>query len=492
MTSSAKNIDIIKTKKHPNTFYLLLFWQFWWALSFYGLWALLPVHLNQNLNLSEELSFAIFGGYAALSAALLFLGGTIADKYLGAKRMLKFGTFFQSLGYFSVAYSAAAQNTLFLFLGLGFVVIGRSVANTTPPTILASAYEENSPKLDSAFTYLYMVNNIGAFFGQLAIPIIAYQFSWQLAFALSGIGMAINLVGVILMRKVMEKHGSFLDKSPIKTNRYLIFSIGALGAIVVSSYLLTNLALANIVMFGAAAIILASIINFMKHESKNSRIKMSVGIVLFIQAYIFFNLYNQMPTSLNFFAINNIEPYIFGIYINPVSFQSLNPFWIILFSPILAEIYNRLGAKGKDLSIPAKYATGMMVCGFAFALAGISKFFANEYGMLSSFWIAAPHFLFAIGELLISALGLSVVAKLFPVKIRGFCYGAWYMTVALASVSGAKIASFSTSPDEHTTALESLTIYSNYFLVLAGVTIAIAVVITLFSPILSKLLETKN
>ncbi|WP_199911693.1 hypothetical protein [Dongshaea marina] len=53
---------------------VIYFCQFFWAMSFYGLWSLLPIYLNKSLHMDEELSFAIFGGYAALGAALLFVG----------------------------------------------------------------------------------------------------------------------------------------------------------------------------------------------------------------------------------------------------------------------------------------------------------------------------------------------------------------------------------------------------------------------------------
>lgn len=60
----------------------------------------------------------------------------------------------------------------------------------------------------------------------------------------------------------------------------------------------------------------------MRRESPISRLKMVVGLVLMGQALLFFILYNQMPTSLNFFAINNVRPSLFGVDINPVGVKS--------------------------------------------------------------------------------------------------------------------------------------------------------------------------
>jgi proton-dependent oligopeptide transporter, POT family len=86
---------------------------------------------------------------------------------------------------------------------------------------------------------------------------------------------------------------------------------------------------------------------------------MFIAFVLMVEGVIFFTLYQQMPTSVNFFAIHNVTPTIFGFKIDPLAFQTLNPFWIVVMSPILAILYNKYGKKGKDLKITTKFAFGI-------------------------------------------------------------------------------------------------------------------------------------
>ena len=475
--------------KHSKTFYVMLFCQFWWAVSFYGLWSILPVYFNRELAMSESLSFAVFGGFAALSAALLFVGGWLSDKILGAKRTLTYGFTFQSIGYFLVAWSALNGNAIALFGGLGSVVIGRAISNTSINTLLALSYEEGDSRVDGAFTYLYMLNNIGAFIGQMVAPIVSSSFSWTTAFALSGIGMAINVVGFLFMRRKLADVGTQADARPVSAGKLSAFMALTILVIAGAGYLLTNLTLAYVVLALAAIGIAYMLVKGMAGESRVQRTKMVVGTVLMVQALVFFVLYNQMPTSLNFFAINNIRPEVFGIAIDPVSFQAFNPFWVILLSPILAAIYSNLDARGKDMSMPAKFALGMLVCAAAFALTGSARFFADDTGMLSAFWIAGPHFLFAVGELLISALGLSVVAKLFPRRMMGFIYGAWYMTLALSSVGGSWVAGFSSAPAGEVTPLQSLHSYSDYFFMLAAVAAVVGLLMVIFAPKLTRMIS---
>lgn len=57
-----------------------------------------------------------------------------------------------------------------------------------------------------------------------------------------------------------------------------------------------------------------------------ARRKMIVAFILMLEAIIFFVLYSQMPTSLNFFAIRNVEHSILGLAVEPEQYQALNPF----------------------------------------------------------------------------------------------------------------------------------------------------------------------
>lgn len=53
-----------------------------------------------------------------------------------------------------------------------------------------------------------------------------------------------------------------------------------------------------------------------------ARRKMIVAFILMLEAIIFFVLYSQMPTSLNFFAIRNVEHTILGTAVRPEQYQA--------------------------------------------------------------------------------------------------------------------------------------------------------------------------
>lgn len=112
-----------------------------------------------------------------------------------------------------------------------------------------------------------------------------------------------------------------------------------------------------------------------------------------------------MPTSLNFFAINNVHHEILGFSINPVSFQALNPFWVVLASPILAGIYTHLGNKGKDLSMPMKFTLGMFMCSLGFLTAAAAgMWFADAQGLTSPWFIVLVYLFQSLVNCLLAPL----------------------------------------------------------------------------------------
>nr|VUD30689.1 tripeptide transporter permease [Raoultella sp. NCTC 9187] len=119
--------------------------------------------------------------------------------------------------------------------------------------------------------------------------------------------------------------------------------MGVVILVVIATWCCHNQGIARMVL---GVVALGIVIIFAKEAiamKGAARRKMIVAFILMVQAIVFFVLYSQMPTSLNFFAIRNVEHAIMGISFQPEQFQALNPFWIMVGSPILAAIYNKMG-----------------------------------------------------------------------------------------------------------------------------------------------------
>ncbi|MDU5193242.1 MAG: oligopeptide:H+ symporter, partial [Mixta calida] len=199
---------------------------------------------------------------------------------------------------------------------------------------------------------------------------------------------------------------------------------------------------------------------------------------------VFFVLYMQMPTSLNFFAIRNVEHTILGIAFEPEQYQALNPFWIMVASPILAAIYNKLGDR---MPMPHKFAFGMVLCSAAFLVLPLGASFATQQGIVSVNWLILSYALQSVGELMISGLGLAMVAQLVPQRLMGFIMGSWFLTTAGAAMIAGKVANLMAVPENVTDPLQSLQVYSDVFKQIGIVTGVIAVLMLLTAPLLNRM-----
>lgn len=79
-----------------------------------------------------------------------------------------------------------------------------------------------------------------------------------------------------------------------------------------------------------------------------------------------------MPTSLNFFAVNNVNTNFLGMVLHPAQWQVLNPLVIIIASPILSVFYNRV--RGTHVT---KFCIGMTLCSLAFLVLYFPQFTAE-------------------------------------------------------------------------------------------------------------------
>ncbi|STT54790.1 tripeptide transporter permease [Klebsiella pneumoniae] len=102
--------------------------------------------------------------------------------------------------------------------------------------------------------------------------------------------------------------------------------------VAIATWLLHNQGIARMVL---GVVALGIVVIFAKETiglKGAPRRKMIVAFLLMVEAIVFFVLYSQMPTSLNFFAIRNVEHSILGLAFEPEQYQALNPFWIMIGS----------------------------------------------------------------------------------------------------------------------------------------------------------------
>lgn len=120
-------------------------------------------------------------------------------------------------------------------------------------------------------------------------------------------------------------------------------------------------------------------------------------------------------------------------------FQSINPFCVVIFTPLLLSFLSFLKKRNKEPSTPAKIAIGMFIT----ALSAVIMIFAvitSQNGMVKSspIWLISSYAVITVGELLLSPMGLSLVSKLSPKRLTGVMMGGFFLATSIGNkLSGA-------------------------------------------------------
>ncbi len=78
--------------------------------------------------------------------------------------------------------------------------------------------------------------------------------------------------------------------------------------------------------------------------------------------------------------------------------------------------------------MPMKFTLGMFLCALGFLTAAAAGMWFADARLTSPWFIVLVYLFQSLGELLISALGLAMVAALVPQHLMGFILGMWFLT----------------------------------------------------------------
>ncbi len=242
---------------------------------------------------------------------------------------------------------------------------------------------------------------------------------------------------------------------------------GAIAVLVITVLILQSETVARFCVYLAGAVIFGIFVKLIVASNRDERAGLIAAFVLVVQSVFFFIFYQQMATSLNLFAQRNVDLdfSIFGLHLFtwiPEQYQDLNSIWIVILSPVLVFIYNGLGRFGKDPSISAKFAWGFAAVAIGFFIYGVGSRWAVN-GQVSSWTMVWGYGLYSLGELLVSGLGLAMIARYVPDRMGGFMMGAYFLASGLSQYLGSVVANFAHIPEGLKDPVESLSIYTRLF-----------------------------
>ncbi|QIV94903.1 oligopeptide:H+ symporter [Allofrancisella frigidaquae] len=439
--------------------------EFWERFGFYGFQAIIALFFTQKMGLSETETIYLMGSFFAFTFGFIWVGGLIGDKILGAKRAVVIGAIILGVSYLGFIF-ANQQTIYYIFSG---IIIGNAVFKANPSSLISKMFEKGDGRLNSAMTLYYLAINIGGLTCMALTPVISEIYGYTYAFVLCGFGLFIGLFGFLTFYSKMKDLDTDIGKQPVNKTHLIYILIGLIIAFLIIANILANTTLCIIL---TAIVVCIATIYFLYIAfglEKIDRNRMFVALILIIEAIVFYALYFQMPTTLTFFAKHNVELNILGWSVPAAQYQFLNPLWIVIFSPILAIIY-----KKSKLTHATKFCIGMALMFISYSILYCTKFFATNY-VVSGNWLIISYAASSLGELLISGLGLAMVAELCPAFISGFVMGFWFIATMIASYLASFIGSFIALPKD-STGITKQQILEMYTTVFGNIAIGVAIV----------------
>ena len=473
-----------QTPSRTKGFTTLFLIELWERFGYYGMTAVVVLFMVQSLGYTDDRANLTFGAFAALAYTVPAVGGWIGDKLLGSRRTMVLGALILILGYVGLAIP---DHPGLLFPALGLVAVGGGIFKANPANMISKLYEGDPAKIDSAFTMYYMAVNIGATASQLATPLIAIKFGWHAAFAVCAAGLVVGILNYFAMSRYLRHVGSEPDFQPLNVRRLVLVLIGVAVGVVLVTFIVQNLAVARATVFLGFVTMLAIFGVMMRRGSERERKGLIAVLILTALGMLFFIFYQQMSTSLTLFSLRNVDLNFFGYDVPAGQVQALNPIWIFVLSPGLAWLYTHLGkGKGGDFHISTKFAMGFAVLSLGFFIYGFSGHFANA-GKVSFWWMITGYSFQSLGELLISGLGLAVVARYVGPSLRGFIMGVWFLATGISQYLGSWVATFASVPQNVTNPVDTLPLYTNLFTKLGIVAVIGTVIAAAVIPTMKKL-----
>ncbi|MEV0147509.1 MULTISPECIES: peptide MFS transporter [unclassified Nonomuraea] len=441
-------------KTHERTFFghpwglaTLFGTEMWERFSWYGLRAILATFMaaspaQHGLGMSEQTATAVVGVYGALIYLVALPGGWIADRILGPRRSVFWGGFVIMCGHISMAVPVTSP--VFVWLGLGLIISGTGLLKPNISVMVGKLYpEDDDGRRDAGFSLFYLGINLGAFFAPIVVGWLADGDRWHLGFSAAAVGMALGLAQYVLgrgnLRGVGERPG--MPLAPEHRRQVLrhvgLGTLGVVAAMAIwvatGTFTIDRFTVVVTVIILAVPVVYFGYILLGSHDlTEDERSRVKAYVWLFTAAAIFWMLYDLAPSKLLFFAENSTDLTLFGVHINAATTQSFNPLFIMIFVPVFAALWVKLGTR---VSTPQKFSFALVMVGLSFLVMAVAATLAQG-GRVSVWWLVLVYLIQVFGELSLSPVGLSVTTKLAPRAFKGQMLGLWFIAVSVGDAVG--------------------------------------------------------
>jgi POT family proton-dependent oligopeptide transporter len=183
----------------------------------------------------------------------------------------------------------------------------------------------------------------------------------------------------------------------------------------------------------------------------------------------FINAPNRLPTEGGKLSIYNTE-----------LFQSVNPFFVVVLTPLIIGFFGWRRRRGKEPTTASKIGWGLIISSLS-SVVMVGAVYATHNGMDkgSAWWLVGTYGVITVGELCLSPMGLSLVSKLAPARIAALMMGGWQLANAIGNKLSGVLASMWDSYENK----------ANFFMVNSLMALAAGIVIFLMIKWLNRIIQ---
>jgi POT family proton-dependent oligopeptide transporter len=164
-------------------------------------------------------------------------------------------------------------------------------------------------------------------------------------------------------------------------------------------------------------------------------------------------------------------------------YQSINPFWVVLLTPVVVGFFGWMASRKREPSTPTKIAIGLVITALsALVMVGAVAATNDLSGKAGSLWLIASYGVITVGELCLSPMGLSLVSKLSPPRITALMMGGFFLAISVGNKLSGMLSSLWEEMDDK----------RNFFYLNFALVMAAAVVLILMLKWLNSVMKEKN
>ncbi len=301
-------------KGHPRSLWILFGTEMWERFGYYLMVGIFFLYLVDPIahggkGFTNKMAADLVGSFIALVYLTPFIGGLIADRYLGYRRSIILGAALLSAGY----YTLALPGDTALYVALLMIIVGNGFFKPNISTLLGNIYNRKDlkAKKDVAYNIFYMGINLGAFVCNFVAAYMRNHFGWGYAFAAAGVGMTIALIWFLFgMKHVAEGDiKKKLQKEDMPMSKILgyVFLPAVITALI--GWNLNKLfghtifgTPSNDAFMCACIPIIIFYIGLFTRSSKEDKRGLGALFAFFIVSIVFWVIYNQNSTGLTIWA----------------------------------------------------------------------------------------------------------------------------------------------------------------------------------------------